>query len=91
MGRSYSCSYSWCTIFVISLMMSSRFLVSEGVWLNLPSTGTKCVSEEIQNNVVVVADYVVIDEHGHAPPTVSAKVDFLLISFSTVVVLFLTI
>lgn len=76
MGRSYSCSYSWCTIFVISLMMmmSSRFLLSEGVWLNLPSTGTKCVSEEIQNNVVVVADYVVIDEHGHAPPTVSAKV-----------------
>ncbi|KAL2893192.1 Transmembrane emp24 domain-containing protein p24delta3 [Bienertia sinuspersici] len=59
---------------VISLMISSRLIVSEGIWLNLPNTGTKCVSEEIQNNVVVVADYVVIDEHGHATPTVSAKI-----------------
>lgn len=65
----------WCGVVVLSLMiMSSRLLMSEGIWLNLPSTGTKCVSEEIQNNVVVVADYVVIDEQGQAPPTVSAKV-----------------
>uniref|UniRef100_A0A803M5C3 GOLD domain-containing protein n=1 Tax=Chenopodium quinoa TaxID=63459 RepID=A0A803M5C3_CHEQI len=57
---------------LMMLMMSSRF--TEGIWLNLPSTGTKCVSEEILNNVVVVADYVIIDEQGHASPTVSAKV-----------------
>ncbi|XP_021748825.1 transmembrane emp24 domain-containing protein p24delta3-like [Chenopodium quinoa] len=57
---------------LMMLLMSSRF--TEGIWLNLPSTGTKCVSEEILNNVVVVADYVIIDEQGHASPTVSAKV-----------------
>ncbi|CAO2821637.1 unnamed protein product [Amaranthus hypochondriacus] len=59
---------------VVVLLISLMMILSEGVWLNLPTTGTKCVSEEIQNNVVVVADYVVIDEQGHASPTVSAKV-----------------
>ncbi|KAL0357145.1 UNVERIFIED_CONTAM: Transmembrane emp24 domain-containing protein p24delta3 [Sesamum calycinum] len=48
---------------------------SEAVWLSLPASGTKCVSEEIQNNVVVLADYVVIsDDHIHPIPTISAKV-----------------
>ncbi|XP_073134448.1 transmembrane emp24 domain-containing protein p24delta5-like [Henckelia pumila] len=28
-----------------------------GLWLEVPSTGTKCVSEELHNNVVVLADY----------------------------------
>ncbi|THU48879.1 hypothetical protein C4D60_Mb06t03650 [Musa balbisiana] len=47
-----------------------------GVWLNLPASGTKCVSEEIQPNVVVLADYAVVHE-GHAEgglPTIAAKV-----------------
>ncbi|CAI9103874.1 OLC1v1002454C3 [Oldenlandia corymbosa var. corymbosa] len=45
------------------------------VWLNLPPSGTKCVSEEIHNNVVVLADYVVIsDDHSHPTPTISTKV-----------------
>ncbi|WOK94303.1 hypothetical protein Cni_G03005 [Canna indica] len=47
-----------------------------GVWLNLPASGTKCVSEEIQPNVVVLADYAVIHE-GHTEnglPTIAAKV-----------------
>ena len=61
---------------VVVLLISLMMILSEGVWLDLPTTGTKCVSEEIQNNVVVVADYVVIDEQGHASPTVSAKVFF---------------
>ncbi|CAI9765330.1 unnamed protein product [Fraxinus pennsylvanica] len=49
---------------------------SKAIWLNLPATGTKCVSEEIQNNVVVLADYVVIsDDHVHHPTlTISTKV-----------------
>ncbi|XP_021800651.1 transmembrane emp24 domain-containing protein p24delta3-like [Prunus avium] len=47
---------------------------SQAIWLTLPSSGTKCVSEEIQNNVVVLADYVVIpDDHSHSP-TIAAKV-----------------
>ncbi|TQD87978.1 hypothetical protein C1H46_026476 [Malus baccata] len=45
----------------------------QAIWVTLPSSGTKCVSEEIQNNVVVLADYVVIpDDHSHSP-TISAK------------------
>ncbi|WOL00454.1 transmembrane emp24 domain-containing protein p24delta3 [Canna indica] len=45
------------------------------VWLNLPASGTKCVSEEIQPNVVVLADYAVVHE-GQAEnlPTIAAKV-----------------
>ncbi|KAL6297489.1 hypothetical protein ACE6H2_005631 [Prunus campanulata] len=46
----------------------------QAIWMTLPSSGTKCVSEEIQNNVVVLADYVVIsDDHSHSP-TISVKV-----------------
>ncbi|KAI7745341.1 hypothetical protein M8C21_027953 [Ambrosia artemisiifolia] len=49
--------------------------VGECVWLNLPRSGNKCVSEEIHNNVVVVGDYVVIsDDHLHPTPTISSKV-----------------
>lgn len=43
--------------------------------MNLPSSGTKCVSEEIQNHVVVLADYAVITEDGiERIPTISVKV-----------------
>ncbi|KAG5041094.1 hypothetical protein AAZX31_05G158400 [Glycine max] len=44
------------------------------IWLSLPTTGTKCVSEEIQHNIVVLADYVVIpSDHTHNP-TIAVKV-----------------
>lgn len=63
------------------LVVFALFLVlftvqkSSAVWLNLPASGTKCVSEEIHNNVVVLADYVVIsDDHVHPTPSISAKV-----------------
>ncbi|XVF64715.1 hypothetical protein PTKIN_Ptkin09bG0189600 [Pterospermum kingtungense] len=51
------------------------FPVAEAIWLTIPSSGTKCVSEEIQSNVVVLADYYVIDENNpdHIP-TISARV-----------------
>ncbi|KAK9743386.1 hypothetical protein RND81_03G235700 [Saponaria officinalis] len=57
------------------IAMCGRLLVSEAIWMNLPNDGAmKCVSEEIQNNVVVVGDYIVIDEKGHSSPTINAKV-----------------
>ncbi|CAE5958200.1 unnamed protein product [Arabidopsis lyrata] len=48
----------------------------EAIWLTIPTTGgTKCVSEEIQSNVVVLADYYVVDEHNpENTPAVSSKV-----------------
>lgn len=30
---------------------------ARGIWLELPSSGTRCVSEDLHNNVVVLADY----------------------------------
>ncbi|KAL0694563.1 hypothetical protein Bca4012_061743 [Brassica carinata] len=48
--------------------------VGEGVWLDVPTTGTKCVSEEIQSNVVVLADYIIISEDDSFLPTISVKV-----------------
>ena len=48
---------------------------AEAVWLDLPPSGTKCVSEEIQPNVVVLADYALMYEsHPTAHPTVAVKV-----------------
>lgn len=45
------------------------------VWLSLPPSGMKCVSEEIQANVVVFADYTVVyEDDSHGTATVSAKV-----------------
>lgn len=44
------------------------------VWLEIAPSGTKCVSEEIQSNVVVIGDYSVLYDHHHAQPTISVKV-----------------
>ncbi|VVB00031.1 unnamed protein product [Arabis nemorensis] len=58
----------------IFLVMPELIPVCEGLWLNVPPTGTKCVSEEIQSNVVVLADYLVISDEHSVFPTVSVKV-----------------
>ncbi|RWV79744.1 hypothetical protein GW17_00059072, partial [Ensete ventricosum] len=49
---------------VVRLLLWPLLLVprTTAVWLNLPASGTKCVSEEIQPNVVVIADYVVASD-----------------------------
>lgn len=66
-----------CRGLLLPLLMMLLLKVQKGqaIWLSLPDSGTKCVSEEIHNNVVVLADYVVIsDDHVHPTPTISAKV-----------------
>ncbi|KAL1187870.1 Transmembrane emp24 domain-containing protein p24delta6 [Cardamine amara subsp. amara] len=40
----------------------SLFPVVEAIWLTVPTTGVKCVYEKIEANVIVVADYLCIDE-----------------------------
>jgi hypothetical protein len=56
---------------------SINFLPSTfAIWLTLPASGTKCVSEEIQNNVVVLADYVVVPDDHTRNPTLAVKVPF---------------
>ncbi|KAM6554347.1 hypothetical protein CsatB_015109 [Cannabis sativa] len=60
---------------VAFLVILCMVRATESIWLTLPSSGTKCVSEEIQNNVVVLGDYVVVSEdHTHDTPTISVKV-----------------
>ncbi|CAI9781759.1 unnamed protein product [Fraxinus pennsylvanica] len=47
----------------------------EAIWLTMPASGNKCVSEEIQNNVVVLAHYIVISDDLAPPnPTIAVKV-----------------
>ncbi|VFQ81786.1 unnamed protein product [Cuscuta campestris] len=67
--------YRWAMWALPLMAMSVLFEKGEAIWLSLPGSGTKCVSEEIHNNVVVLADYVVIsDDHVHPTPTISVKV-----------------
>jgi hypothetical protein len=50
-------------------------LPTGAVWLEVPQSGTKCVSEEIQSNVVVLADYAIMfDSHPDSHPTIGVKV-----------------
>ncbi|KAK4757510.1 hypothetical protein SAY87_018811 [Trapa incisa] len=60
---------------LIAALLAFHFVaeVAEGRWLYLPAKGTKCVSEEIHDNVVVLAVYFVVsDGHSH-DPTLSVK------------------
>ncbi|KAJ6954375.1 transmembrane emp24 domain-containing protein p24delta4-like isoform X1 [Populus alba x Populus x berolinensis] len=48
--------------------------VAEAIWLSIPNWGSKCVSEEIQNGVVVLSDYYVLnEEHPEHPVTVTVR------------------
>lgn len=68
--------FGWLLLMVI--VVTRVVEKGEAIWLSLPDSGTKCVSEEIHNNVVVLADYVVIsDDNVHPTPTISAKVNQL--------------
>ncbi|XP_038985600.1 transmembrane emp24 domain-containing protein p24delta4-like [Phoenix dactylifera] len=63
---------------LLLLLLCSAALLpprAAAVWLSLPPSGTKCVSEEIQANVVVLADYTVVyedDSHGTASISVTS-------------------
>ncbi|KAF5746838.1 putative Transmembrane emp24 domain-containing protein 10 precursor [Tripterygium wilfordii] len=49
--------------------------VAEAVWLTIPASEAKCVMEDIQNNVVVLADYYVINETApHETPGITVRV-----------------
>ncbi|KAI4299004.1 hypothetical protein L6164_032503 [Bauhinia variegata] len=59
---------------LLCFLSTSLLPTAQAIWLTLPTTGTKCISEEIQNNVIVLADYIVVfDDHSNHP-TISVKV-----------------
>ncbi|GAB4848149.1 hypothetical protein Ancab_002815 [Ancistrocladus abbreviatus] len=63
------------TALVWLICACDQWRFAQAIWLNIPSSGTKCVSEEIQNNVVVLADYYVVSEDDSSQePTISVKV-----------------
>lgn len=72
----------WVLLLPLLMMLLLKVQKGQAIWLSLPDSGTKCVSEEIHNNVVVLADYVVIsDDHVHPTPTISAKVKTLISTY----------
>ncbi|XP_066328617.1 transmembrane emp24 domain-containing protein p24delta3-like [Miscanthus floridulus] len=59
--------------FAVALVVAS--LHAEAVWLDVPQSGTKCMSKEIQSNVVVLADYsIMFESHPYSHPTIAVKV-----------------
>lgn len=76
MGKGAELSRGLFWAVTVLCLASDWMQVGEAIWLNLPGASrTKCVSEEIQNNVVVLGDYVVISEdHSHTLPTLTVKV-----------------
>ncbi|KAK9073204.1 hypothetical protein SSX86_007528 [Deinandra increscens subsp. villosa] len=63
---------------VIAVVLIWWCATTHAVYIDLPDSGTKCVSEHIQNNVLVLVDYVLVNFHpdAHLKPgvTVSVKV-----------------
>ncbi|CAD6249350.1 unnamed protein product [Miscanthus lutarioriparius] len=59
----------------LAVALAVASLHAEAVWLDVPQSGTKCVSEEIQSNVVVLADYsIMFESHPYSHPTIAVKV-----------------
>ncbi|KAF3679206.1 hypothetical protein FXO37_03983 [Capsicum annuum] len=69
-----------CKVVVLLLVAAVMTVVPtiEAIWMQLPTSGTKCLSEDIHSNVVVLADYSVVGDEEHSQanvvPTISLKV-----------------
>ncbi|KAJ7959837.1 Transmembrane emp24 domain-containing protein [Quillaja saponaria] len=65
----------WLPFLVVPVFFTSSLVrPAHAIWLNLPTTRTKCVFEEIQNNVVVLVDYIVVSDDPSSNPTIAVKV-----------------
>ncbi|KAG2705293.1 hypothetical protein I3843_05G041500 [Carya illinoinensis] len=64
------------SLILICFLASDVVWKAQAIWLTLPKAArTKCVSEEIQNNVVVLGDYLVIsDDPTRETSNISVKV-----------------
>uniref|UniRef100_A0A0D9X8R7 GOLD domain-containing protein n=1 Tax=Leersia perrieri TaxID=77586 RepID=A0A0D9X8R7_9ORYZ len=59
---------------VLAVVLCCLVTSGEAVWLELSTTATKCFSEEIQSNVVVIGDYSILFEGYPTRPVLSVKV-----------------
>lgn len=68
-----------CLLGVVLIVVGLVVPVARGIWLDVPSSGTKCVSEELHSKVVVLADFFVVGDEHHINnsivPTISVKVN----------------
>lgn len=68
-------------VVMISIVIIYNIRPNDAIWIEVPSTGTtKCVSEDIKQNIVVIADFSLVsvdDISSQLLPIISAKV-FLL-------------
>ncbi|XP_010272786.1 PREDICTED: transmembrane emp24 domain-containing protein p24delta3-like [Nelumbo nucifera] len=61
-------------LFLLVSSMGLLLPLGEAIWLSIPPSRTKCVSEEIHNDAIISGDYSLIaDDLAHAP-TITAKV-----------------
>ncbi|KAK6115574.1 hypothetical protein DH2020_007843 [Rehmannia glutinosa] len=65
----------WALMLAVAVVVPA----ARGIWLDLPSSGVKCVSEELHNHVVVLADYYSFygdqeDINSTSTPSISVKV-----------------
>ncbi|XP_057809635.1 transmembrane emp24 domain-containing protein p24delta3-like [Salvia miltiorrhiza] len=65
-------------LWAVMLAVAAALPAARGVWLKMPSSGRKCVYEELQSNVVVIGDYYSFYGDGDANytthPTLTVKV-----------------
>jgi len=85
MAKGFNPSSGTRIVLSILLLCFTSFInlpQTKAIWLSIPSSGTKCVSQDIQTHVVVLANYYVVADNiqGHPLPTISAKVCFIIFS-----------
>lgn len=76
----------WTLLVVVA---AAAVPAARGLWLDLPSSGTKCISEELHNNAVVLTDYYAFigedyDVNATLSPTITVKVNLICLLFSAV-------
>ncbi|CAI8585445.1 unnamed protein product [Vicia faba] len=62
------------SLLVLLLCLTTVSLKTEALWIKLPSSGTKCVYEDIKTHVVVLGDYYSVVEQGYKAHRISAQV-----------------
>lgn len=73
-------------LWALLLVAAAAVPAARGLWLDMPASGTKCISEELHNNAVVLADYYAFtgddyDVNATLVPTITVKVNSIGLPF----------
>ncbi|KAL1543841.1 transmembrane emp24 domain-containing protein p24delta4-like [Salvia divinorum] len=66
-------------LWMLLIAAAAAVPAASGLWLDLPASGQKCISEELNNNAVVLADYYAFigedyDVNATVAPTITVRV-----------------